>query len=175
MNFEEMAGKTEKTVYFTCLDMTGNREDALDCMQETMLKAYRSFSSLRNRDLRHFIPWIRRIAANTCIDMIRRRKNTVSLESMQEKGTDVSLDLPGPYEKLENAEKRRLMREAMQQLDDEARAMVIFRDVQGLSYDEIAEILNIPLGTVKSRIFRAREKLGRILRLNGELFSPVNV
>ena len=171
MNFEELAVKAEKTVYFTCYDMMGNREDALDCMQETMLKAFRSFSTLHEHDPEHFMPWVRRVAVNACIDQIRKRKKTVSLEQMTEKGLEIPLELPGPFECLEAGERRDALRMAMQKLEENARAMVIFRDVQGLSYDEIADILGVPLGTVKSRIFRAREKLAKLLSLNMELFS----
>ena len=173
-HFERLAGECENKVYALCYHMMGNREDALDCAQETMLRAFRAFDSFR-RDAQ-FSTWISRIASNVCVDALRKRREVYSLDGMQEDtGFDVQDDSPGVYAQLEEKERKRLLREGLQALHPEMRQMIILRDVQGLSYDEVAEALQLPLGTVKSRISRAREKLSAILRESSELFSSRSV
>ena len=113
---------------------------------------------------------------NVCVDALRKRKDAYSLDAMREDtGFDVKDESPGTYTLLEEKERKRLLKEGLSALAPEMRQMIILRDVQGMSYDEIAEILDMPLGTVKSRINRAREKLSVILRKSSELFSSRSV
>ena len=173
-HFERLAAECERQVYAACYHMMGNREDALDCAQETMLRAYRAFDSFR-RDA-HFSTWITRIAMNVCTDELRKRKNTFSLDEMREEtGFDIQDESPGAYAQLEEKERMRLLRDGMNSLVPEARQLIVMRDVQGMRYEEIADALELPLGTVKSRINRAREKLSAILRKTSELFSSESV
>ena len=168
--FEELAAREEKRIYAACYHMMGSREDALDCAQETMLRAFRAFSSFR-RDAA-FSTWITRIAMNVCTDALRRRRDAVSLEALREDtGYEPADPAPGAYARLEEKERLRLLREGMALLPPEMRRIIMLRDLQGRSYDEIAAILELPLGTVKSRVSRAREKLAAILRKSSELFS----
>lgn len=168
--FEELAAREEKRVYAACYHMMGNREDAMDCAQETMLRAFRAFSSFRGDAA--FGTWITRIAMNVCKDELRKRRDAVSLDAMREDtGYEIRDESPGAYAKLEQKERMRLLREGLSLLPEDMRRMIVLRDVQGRSYDEIAEILDLSLGTVKSRISRAREKLALILRKSSELFS----
>ena len=160
--FVEMASRYERMIYLLCLRMTGNREDAQDCAQETLLRAYRAYGSFHGRSGEK--TWLYRIAYNTCVDMLRRRSPHVSLEEMREKGYDPAetrILLPG--ERLEKEELRRQILEALALLSEDQRAAVILRDFQQMSYAEIARILDISEGTVKSRLSRAREKIKNIL------------
>ena len=172
--FERLAAENERQVYAVCFHMMGNREDAQDCAQEAMLRAFRAFGTFRQDA--SFSTWITRIAMNVCTDELRRRKSTLSLEEMaQDQGFDPPDSAPTAYARLEQKERMRLLREALDQLPDDMRGMIVMRDMRGMNYDEIAQALEVPLGTVKSRISRAREKLSRILRQSSELFSSTSV
>ena len=173
-DFERLAAENERQVYAVCFHMMGNREDAQDCAQETMLRAFRAFASFRGDA--SFSTWITRIAMNVCTDALRKRRDAVSLDALrEEQGFDPPDAAPTVYGRLEEKERLRLLREALSLLPADMREMIVLRDMQGKSYDEIAEILNLPLGTVKSRINRAREKLSVILKNSSELFSSRSV
>ena len=172
--FERLAGESERQVYAVCYHMMGSREDAQDCAQETMLRAFKAFGSFR-RDA-SFSTWITRIAMNVCTDALRKRRPVTSLDAMRD---DTNFDLPdaGPtaYAQLEQKERVRLLREGLDELPEEMRQIIVLRDMRGMSYEEIAETLELPLGTVKSRVSRAREKLSGILQKSSELFSSHSV
>ena len=172
--FESLTAAQERRVYALCLHMMGDREDALDCAQETMLRAFRAFSSFRGDAA--FSTWITRIAMNVCMDALRKRRDAVSLDALREdQGFDLPDEAPTAYAILEEKERARLLREALALLPPDMRQMIVMRDVQGMAYDEIAAVLDVPLGTVKSRISRAREKLSLILKNTSELFSSPSV
>ncbi len=164
-----MAAPCEKKVYFTCLRMLGNEQDAQDCAQETMLRAFRAFESFRGDA--SFSTWIIRIAMNCCNDFLRKQKNVVSLDGLQEETGYQEVDRgKGPYQQLEDKERMRLLHAAIRQLKEEYRQLIVLRDMQHFSYEEIADMLNLSLGTVKSRLNRARKELCEILRKHAELF-----
>ena len=172
--FERLAGESERQVYAVCYHMMGSREDAQDCAQETMLRAFKAFGSFR-RDA-SFSSWITRIAMNVCTDALRKRRSVVSLDAMRE---ETNFDLPDAaptaYARLEQKERMRLLREGLDELPEEMRQIIVLRDMRGMSYEEIADTLELPLGTVKSRVSRAREKLSGILQKSSELFSSHSV
>ena len=172
--FERLAAESERQVYAVCFHMMGNREDAQDCAQETMLRAFRAFDAFR-RDA-SFSTWITRIAMNVCTDELRKRRGSVSLDALrEEQGFDAPDQTPTAYARLEEKERLRLLRQALDALPPDARALIVLRDIRGMSYDEIAQTLDLPLGTVKSRISRAREKLSALLQKSSELFSSPSV
>ena len=162
--FEELILKHEKIVYNLALRMMNHSEDAQDIAQEVFLKAYRSLANFDERSA--FSTWLYRITHNTCIDEMRKRKGkqTYSLEeelesedgSMQRQVADAG-DTP-EESVLRGAQKSEIL-QALDTLSEEHKAAVVLRDVKGLSYEEIAEILELSLGTVKSRISRARNQL----------------
>ena len=162
--FEELILKHEKIVYNLALRMMNHSEDAMDISQEVFLKAYRSLANFDERAA--FSTWLYRITHNTCIDEIRKRKGkqTYSLEedlesedgSMQRQVAD---DGDTPEESLMRKEQKSEILRALDTLSEEHKAAIILRDVKGMSYEEIAEILELSLGTVKSRINRARNQL----------------
>lgn len=172
--FEELAAMHERAVYFLCLRMMGSREDALDCAQEAMLNAYRAFD--RYCGDRQGKAWFLRIAHNVCIDALRRRKAVVSLDTLRAEGFDpADTRQLSPYAQLEQKERMALLRRAVAELPEEQRSVMVLRDFQDLSYDEIGEMLQIPLGTVKSRLKRARAKIKQILCEKTELSSGKSV
>ena len=173
-SFERLAAENERQVYAVCFHMMGSREDAQDCAQEAMLRAYRAFDSFREEA--SFSTWITRIAMNVCTDALRRRRDAVSLDALREdKGFDVPDAAPTAYARLEEKERLRLLREGLALLPPDMRQLIVLKDMQGKSYEEIGEILEVPLGTVKSRISRAREKLAVILKKSSELFLSSSV
>lgn len=167
--FERMAAEYERPIYLLCLRMMGNREDAQDCAQEALLRAFRAFD--RFRDDASPKTWLYRIAYNTCIDELRRRRGVVSLDTLREGGFDVPDGAAErAYEQLEHRERYELVKQAVEQLPEDQRAALVLRDFQQLSYEEIAAALQQPEGTIKSRINRAREKVKNYVKqaeLNG--------
>ena len=169
LSFEELAQRFERDLYLTCYGMLGRREDAADALQETMLRAWRGFRGFRGEA--QWKTWFTRIAVNTCIDMLRKRKPETSLEVLSENGfdpEDTSVSVSGA---LEAAERRRKLREGILRLEEKDRTLIILRDVRGMAYDELSRVLRLPQGTVKSRLNRARGKLLKILSENTELFE----
>lgn len=167
--FERMAAEYERPIYLLCLRMMGNREDAQDCAQEALLRAFRAFD--RFRDDASPKTWLYRIAYNTCIDELRRWRGVVSLDTLREGGFDVPDGAAErAYEQLEQRERYELVKQAVDQLPEDQRAALVLRDFQQLSYEEIAAALQQPEGTIKSRINRAREKVKNYVKqaeLNG--------
>lgn len=162
--FEALILKHEKIVYNVALRMMNHSEDARDISQEVFLKAYRSLAQFDERAA--FSTWLYRITHNTCIDEMRKRKGkqSYSLEeelenedgTMQRQVADAG---DTPEKRLLREEKKSEILRALDTLSAEHKAAIVLRDIKGLSYEEIAEILELSLGTVKSRISRARNQL----------------
>ncbi len=169
--FDELMSPHEKRIYALCLRMSGNREDALDCAQEAMLRVWRALHTYRKQA--SFSTWMYRIATNTCLDMLRKKKTrpSVSLDALTDMGFSPTDPVGDPVTQAESSARKRTLAEGIGLLPPDMRAALILRDVQGFSYEEVAAILDTPLGTIKSRINRAREKLRGILFQNAELFG----
>lgn len=166
--FEALASDMERPIYLLCLRMTGSREDAQDCAQEALLRAYRAFGRFRGEA--NARTWLYRVARNVCIDFLRARRQTVSLDSLREAGFDMPDEAtPSAYMALDAADRKAALERAIALLPDDQREILILRDMQGLAYDEIGRVLRLPPGTVKSRLNRARERLRGIILANGEL------
>lgn len=169
--FSELMALHERRMYAVALRICANREDAQDCLQDAMLRIYRSLGSFKGQS--SFSTWVYRITMNTCLDELRRRKsrNATSLDNLLDNGWSPSDDDNAPEKYALASEQRRVIDRAIAELPEDMRSAVVLRDVQGFSYDEIAEILEANIGTIKSRISRGREKLRLILRENAELFK----
>lgn len=174
--FEEIVKKYQNQVFNLCFRMTGNREDAADMTQETFLKVWKHLDSYRFDS--SFSTWLYRLASNCCLDLLRsqKRKPTISLtvenENEEEQILDVQDDSLTPEEELIAQDERERLNQAMMSLEEEQRQILTLRVVNDLSYGEIAEILTIKEGTVKSRLSRARENLRKKLLEIGN--KPVN-
>ena len=160
--FEELVHAHEKGIYNLCLRMLGDEQDALDAAQEAFFKAFRSLSSFRGDS--RFSTWLYRLASNVCLDMLRRRPGTPTLSLDDDESPLFLADSsPSPHEAVERWEIRRTVRAALAALPEDFRQIIVLRDVNGFSYEEIADITGLGTGTVKSRLFRARKKLASAL------------
>ncbi len=169
--FEQMLAPYEKRLYAVCLRMLGSPEDAQDALQETMLRIWRGLSAFDGRA--QVGTWAYRIATNTCLDMLRKQKNraAASLDALAEEGFSPADPSESPEEAMIAASRAEAVREALEALPPDSRAALVLRDMQGESYEAVAEALGLALGTVKSRIHRAREKLAGQLARKPELFE----
>ena len=160
--FMELYKHYEKYLYKLCFSYVQNEQDALDISQEVYIKV---FSNIKRFDEKYpFHPWFRRIAVNTCINFKRAEKNnTISLQTRIDEEDRTLEDVIAAEEDIEsNIEKlemSRLIKRNLGILSPKQRMVVILRYFEDLSYDEIAEMLKIPLGTVKTDLFRARNIL----------------
>lgn len=153
--------------------MLSNREDAYDAAQEVFVRVYKSIESFKEQS--SFTTWLYRITTNVCSDILRKRQKNTNVISMNQvldenKDMDIKDEALTPEESMELSEKQKAVRDAIGELREEYRVVIALCDIEGMSYDEISEILNIPSGTVKSRINRARNALKKILIEKRELF-----
>ena len=169
--FEQLMLDNQDRIYTLCLRMTGDREDALDLAQEAFLNAWRGLSSFQGNS--SFSTWVYRLASNACIDFLRRRKRRQQGESPHSLN-DQEAPIPEPADprgspevELERKELRRAVERGLQALPDHHRQVLIMRELSGLSYQEIGAVLDLDLGTVKSRIARARSALKNFLIQEG--------
>ncbi|MBV8834866.1 MAG: sigma-70 family RNA polymerase sigma factor [Acidobacteriaceae bacterium] len=167
--YEELIQRYEQPIYSLIYRLLGNQSDACDVVQEVFLKVFRSVNSFRERS--SLRTWIYRIAINEAHNhrrwFVRHCRREVSLEregSEHDSALELAQD-PGrsPYELALDGETRSLIEHALTRINPLFRTAVVLRDIQNLSYEEIAEILQISLGTVKSRIVRGRDALRREL------------
>ena len=171
--FEPIVKEYEKNVYNLALKMTGNPEDAADISQEAFIKAYHSLNSFRGDS--KFSVWLYRIVSNVCLDFLRskNRRPTVSLSVEDDDGEDTQLDVADESQSPELLLDRKLTRDSVRRgldsLPPDYRQILLLREIQGLSYDEIAQALSLEVGTVKSRIFRARKRLCTFLIDDGNI------
>jgi RNA polymerase sigma-70 factor (ECF subfamily) len=172
--FNELMNKYQKQVFNVAYGMLSDYDDASDAAQEVFLKVYRSIASFRGQS--SFTTWLYRICANVCNDILRKRQRrgfTVSINGDDDDENPVSelqSEAPTPEESLEMNERQRAVRAAISELNKEFREIILYSDIEQLSYDEISLILKCPKGTVKSRLNRARNALKKKLSSNRELF-----
>ncbi|MGI8588409.1 MAG: RNA polymerase sigma factor [Chloroflexia bacterium] len=173
--FNDLVGAYEARVYNLCYRILGNPDAAADAAQETFLSAYQAIGRFRGGSLKS---WLLRIATNACYDQLRRnvRRPTQSLDEMMD-NPDAPADFPSndrsgdPEDRALQAELRSDIGLALLELPDEQRIALVLADIQGLSYEEIAEVTSSSLGTVKSRISRARFKMRDMLLAKGTIES----
>ena len=175
--FAQLVAMHEKRVYALALRITGDREDAEDAAQEAFLSAWKGLPNFRGEA--GFSTWLYRLTSNAAIDCLRRdRRQRVSASLDDgELGMEVSDPAPTPQEQAESESLREAVRWGLGELSNEHREVLALREFQELSYEEIAQQLDMDLGTVKSRISRARGALRKILLKSGNLsgFLPSNL
>jgi RNA polymerase sigma-70 factor, ECF subfamily len=157
--FEEFVRKNEDRIYNLCRYMLSDASDAQDAAQDTFLKAYKGLKDFRPDA--SLSTWLYRIAVNTCLD--QRKKSRYSRLRAGEIPDDLPSPDPSPegsYHAKRNAE---ALRAALRKLPEKLRSAIILREIEGLAYEEIATVLDISMGTVKSRIARARDELRVII------------
>ena len=173
--FNTLLGQHERRMYAVALRMCGNPEDAQDCLQEAMLRVYRAISGFKGQS--SFGTWVYRITMNTCLDELRKRKNrpNTSLDGLLDAGWTPTDAQDTPEQHALRAEVRGSVYGFIRELPEDMRAAVVLRDIQGLSYEDIAQALDTNVGTVKSRISRGREKLREKIMAKSELFDRYGV
>ena len=175
--FGKLVEQYQHKVYHLALRMCGQEEDAADVAQEAFLAAWRGLPAFRGEA--GFATWLYRLTSNAAIDHLRRvkrQRGDVSLDD-EDLGLDAPDQAPGPQERAEGQELRQAVSEGLGRLSDDHRQVLVLREVQGMRYEEIAEALDLDLGTVKSRIARARGALRKILLESGNLsgYLPSNL
>lgn len=173
--FGKLVEANQGRIYQLCYRMTGNPEDAADLTQDAFLNAWRSLSGFGGQSA--FSTWLYRLAANACIDFLRRekRRGALSMTLEDDREDDRQADVPderfSPQQALEREETRRAVREGLAALSPEHREILLLREIEGLSYHEIGQRLDLEEGTVKSRIARARMALRDYLQKTGNFFE----
>jgi len=171
--FEALVNRYKNKVYNFVYRMVGNPDDAEDVTQEVFLKVYKRIQYFRGES--SFQTWLFRIATNQCVDRSRKLKRgiqqTVSLYETPDDNDDSSgtqREIPDneadPLRYVTREELRQVVQEGLARLSDKLRAVLVLYDIQGMSYEEIARTLGVPIGTVKSRLFNARAQLARRIR-----------
>ena len=166
--FESLVTAYEKGVYALAYRLVSDREDALDVTQEVFLKAYQALPKFRGES--RFSTWIYRVCVNASLDHLRRKHKMAAYSLDQPlalKESSVTRDVEDDSENVEDAVEQKSLGEAalhaLRDLDEAHRVIITLSDIQGYSYQEIADILGISMGTVKSRLHRARNMLRRML------------
>ena len=174
--FDELVRHYEKRVYSFAYRLAGNQDDANDVAQEAFIRVFNSLHTFRGDAV--FTTWIYRIVTNVYLDERKKSKShrQTSLDDYIELDENavsrqIESDAPSPEEIVEHRERDRVVQEAVSSLPDYQRIIVTLYHLQSRSYEEIAEILHLPIGTVKSRLNRARLALGEKLQSRPELFG----
>lgn len=157
--FDQIVERYERRVFSIALRMCGNREDARDVTQDVFVNALRALRRFRGEA--QLGTWFHRVAVNASLDMLRRAKTrpTAPLEA----AGDAPASDPGPDVEAERAQRAAAVHTALAKISDEHRAVLVLYEIEGLDYAEVADALGVPVGTVKSRIHRARIEMARLL------------
>lgn len=166
--FTQLMSRYKDSIFFMVLKMVHSRDDAEDIAMESFGKA---FNSIDKYDTKYaFSTWLFKIATHTCIDFMRKKKlDTTSIDKTNEndKGDEISIDIKSdalnPEEKMMKHQRAVSVRNVLVQLDPKYRILIELRYYEELSYDEIAEQLDLPLGTVKAQLFRAKDMLYKMI------------
>jgi RNA polymerase sigma-70 factor (ECF subfamily) len=153
--FGDLVRKYQDRLYNTMVHLTGSAEDAKDVVQDAFVKAYVKLESFQRSSA--FYTWLYRIAFNTAMSRQRRRRETRSIE--EDCGHEPADPGSAPADRLEQEELAGQVQRALAALSEEHRTVLVLRDIDGCEYEAVAEILGIPLGTVRSRLHRARMQL----------------
>jgi RNA polymerase sigma-70 factor (ECF subfamily) len=163
--FGALVRRYQDRLFNTVYRMVGNADDAQDVVQEAFLSAYQSLHGFKGDSL--FFTWLYRIAVNTAISYKRKQRTALSLDGGKNgehaiEPTDPSA-VGRPGHAMEQAEQERRIQQALNRLSPEHRAVLIMKDMEGQKYEAMADILNVPIGTIRSRLHRARFELRELL------------
>jgi RNA polymerase sigma-70 factor (ECF subfamily) len=162
--FGKLVTRYQDRLFNTLVRVVGTHEDAADAVQDAFVQAFTKLPSFRGAS--RFYTWLYRIAMNVALSRRRRRRPTVSVDHAKETAGEEPLDAAeGPEDVVLSEERVQHVQAALGNLGDEHRTILVLREIEGCAYEEIAEILDLPVGTVRSRIFRARVQLKE--RLSG--------
>lgn len=157
--FEFLVNKYRREAFFHSLSLMGNREDAADACQESFRRAFMAIPKLT--DLDQFYPWFYRILRNCCLNMLSRRKTILDYARENSSNAPVADTAADPAAILVKQEEQQIVWQTLNRLDPGSREILCLKYIQGKSYEEISRILQIPRGTVMSRLFHARKAFRR--------------
>ena len=170
--FGALVERHQAMAYSLALRMTGNPDDSADVTQEAFLNAWRALAGFQGQS--SFSTWLYRLTSNACIDFLRREKRRSALsmtsadeEEVESRQTEIPDERWSPERELERTETHRAIREGLASLSSDHREVLVLRELEGLSYQEIAQALDLEENTVKSRISRARMALREFLLKQG--------
>jgi RNA polymerase sigma-70 factor (ECF subfamily) len=170
--FAALAQRYHRNIYSLAYRMTGNREDAMDITQEVLLRAFRAIASFQPD--KPFLPWIYRITWNICADRGRKIGRTPAEESIDDGNSGASRlasSTPGPDTQFEKQEVARVLREAIDQLAEGYRELIILFHLEGLSIREISDVTDMKETVIKNRLYRGRQMLKKILEAGGFVWT----
>jgi RNA polymerase sigma-70 factor (ECF subfamily) len=168
--FGELVRRYQDRLYNTVYRLLDNADDAQDVVQDAFVNAYQSLDGFKGDS--QFFTWLYRIAVNTAISHKRKQRLTLSIDSGRNGERQVEppddSDASRPEHALERAEEERRVQQALNRLSAEHRAVLILKDMEGQKYEAMAEILGVPIGTIRSRLHRARTELRELLEQDEE-------
>lgn len=163
--FETVILEYQDRIYNLCLYMLGNKHDAEDAAQDTFVKAYQGLKDFKPEAALY--TWLYRIAVNTCIDH-KRKPFFESIFRRSDTGEEMVIDLPSespsPEKEYESRQIQAALQKALKKLSPKLRVVIVLKEMEGLSYEEMANTLDVSIGTIKSRISRARDELKILLK-----------
>lgn len=176
----ELVRAYQRRIYSVCLRMVRNPDDASDLTQDVLVKLIENLGSYNGQS--KLSTWVIRVAMNCCLSHLRKQKVRThkplgtpsgvwsdSPVTPEERAIGPRAEEPSPPESVEHSQKRSAVLQALDGLEVEARAILVLRDLHDLDYQQLAEVLEVPLGTVKSRLFRARASLRQAIEAQGGL------
>ncbi len=168
--FGELVSRYQDRLYNTVYRLVDNAEDAQDVVQDAFLNAYQSLASFKGDS--QFFTWLYRIAINTAISLKRKQRVALTIKAGRVgQGAAEPLDaseFSRPEHSMERAEQERQIQSALSRLSAEHRTVLILKDMEGQKYEDMAEILQVPIGTIRSRLHRARIELRELLQPDEE-------
>lgn len=160
--FSLLVQRYQDRLFAAMLQVTGSSEEAEDVVQDAFVRAFLKLDTFQNNS--QFFTWLYRIAFNSALSRIRRRRGTTSLDQARETVGEEPVDNIGaPDERMLRDERVRMVQAALQRLSEDHRAILVLREMEDYAYEDIAEILQISIGTVRSRLSRARSQLRMVL------------
>lgn len=168
--FGELVRRYQDRLYNTVYRLLDNAEDAQDVVQDAFLSAYQSLDSFKGDA--QFFTWLYRIAVNAAISLKRKQRLAISIEAGRTREGAVepldTSDFSRPGQALEKAEQGRRIQDALNRLSPEHRMVLVLKEMDGLKYEDMAKILEVPIGTIRSRLHRARLELRELLQRDEE-------
>ena len=162
---EELLNAYQPKIYAVCFRVLKSEHDADDAAQNALLKIYLNVKKFRFSS--SFSTWVYTIARNAAFDILKRQKGNISADELKESGFDVPDTTASVEERVVNDEMKKKVSECISLLNSEQKQCLVLKDIDGYAIEEVAEILALPVGTVKSRLHRGRERLKELLIRNG--------